>query len=144
MFEIGPIGCIPSFSKKLRHNGRCNEEYNALAVIFNNQLSEMLKNLTSTLQGSAFILGHGHWLGYDAIINPSAYGLMDPTSPCCITWGNGTSACIPELEPCGDADKHYFWDGYHLTETIYSVIATKCFNGTSLCIPKNIKELVED
>ncbi|XP_006365666.1 GDSL esterase/lipase 7-like [Solanum tuberosum] len=144
MFEIGPIGCIPSFTKKLRHNGRCNEEYNALAVIFNNQLSEMLKNLTSTLQGSAFILGHGHWLGYDAIINPSAYGLMDPTSPCCITWGNGTSACIPELEPCGDADKHYFWDGYHLTETIYRVIATKCFNGTSLCIPKNIKELVED
>lgn len=74
MFEIGPIGCIPSFTKKLRPNGRCNEDYNALAVIFNNQLSDMLKNLTSTLQGSAFILGHGHWLGYDAIINPSVYG----------------------------------------------------------------------
>lgn len=71
-------------------------------------------------------------------------GLMDPTSPCCITWGNGTSTCIPELVPCRDANKHYFWDGYHLTETLYRVIATKCFNGTSVCIPKNIKELVED
>lgn len=70
-------------------------------------------------------------------------GLMDPSSPCCVTWGNGTSACIPELVPCRDADKHYFWDGYHLTETVYRVIATKCFNDTSVCIPNNIKELVE-
>ncbi|MCD7450940.1 hypothetical protein HAX54_009086 [Datura stramonium] len=142
-FQARPIGCIPSLTKQLRHNGLCAEEYNRLAVIFNNQLSDMLKNLTSTLHGSAFILGHAHWLGYDAIINPSIYGLMDPTSPCCITWGNGTSACIPELLPCRDANKHYFWDGYHLTETVYGVIATKCFNDTSVCIPNNIKELVE-
>ncbi|KAK4360701.1 hypothetical protein RND71_019653 [Anisodus tanguticus] len=143
MFEIGPIGCIPSFKKHIWHNGVCVEEYNHLAVIFNNQLSDMLKNLTSTLPGSAFILGHAHWLGYDALTNPSTYGLMDPISPCCITWANGTSACIPELVPCRNADKHYFWDGYHLTETVYRVIATKCFNGTSVCIPNNIKELVE-
>ncbi|PHT55164.1 hypothetical protein CQW23_03650 [Capsicum baccatum] len=143
VFEIGPIGCIPSFTKKLSHNERCAEKYNDLAVMFNNQLSDMLKNFTSTLPDSAFILGNAHWLGYDAIINPFTYGLMDPSSPCCVTWGNGTSACIPELVPCRDADKHYFWDGYHLTETMYRVIATKCFNDTSVCIPNNIKELVE-
>ncbi|XP_059294971.1 GDSL esterase/lipase 7-like [Lycium ferocissimum] len=143
MFEIGPIGCIPSLKKQLRQNGLCVEEYNHMAVIFNNQLSDMLKNLTSTLQGSAFILGHAHWLGYEAVTNPSTYGLMDPISPCCITWANGTSACIPELVPCRNAEKHYFWDGYHLTETVYRVIATKCFNGTSVCIPNNISELVE-
>ncbi|XP_016481042.2 GDSL esterase/lipase 7-like [Nicotiana tabacum] len=144
MFEIGPIGCIPSLTKQLKHNGLCAEEYNNLAVIFNHLLSDMLKNLTSTLKGSAFILGHAHWLGYDAVTNPSTYGLMDPIGPCCVTWANGTSACIPELVPCRNADKHYFWDGYHLTETVYRVIATKCFNATDVCIPKNIKELVED
>ncbi|KAI3452170.1 hypothetical protein Pfo_008835 [Paulownia fortunei] len=74
MFEIGPIGCIPSSTKQFKHNGRCVEEINQLAVIFNNQLAPMLQNLTSTLQGSAFILGHAHWLGYDAVINPSKYG----------------------------------------------------------------------
>lgn len=74
MFEIGPIGCIPSLTKQLKHNGLCAEEYNNLAVIFNNQLSDMLKNLTSTLRGSALILGHAHWLGFDAVTNPSTYG----------------------------------------------------------------------
>ncbi|KAK6154968.1 hypothetical protein DH2020_009216 [Rehmannia glutinosa] len=73
MFEIGPIGCIPSSTRQFKHNGQCVEEINQLAIMFNNHLAHMLHNLTSTLQGSSFILGHAHWLGYDAAINPSKY-----------------------------------------------------------------------
>ncbi|KAK4477536.1 hypothetical protein RD792_016765 [Penstemon davidsonii] len=144
MFEIGPIGCIPSITRTMKHIGRCHSEVNNLAVVFNNLLAPMLQNLTSTLEGSAFILGHAHWLGFDAVMNPSNYGLTDSSNPCCVTWLNGTSACIPELGPlaCHDPDKHYFWDGYHLTETVYRTIASLCFNGTSVCLPKNIQDLV--
>lgn len=74
MFEIGPIGCIPSSTKQFSHNGLCAEDINQLAVIFNNQLASMLQNLTSSLEGSYFVLGHAYWLGYKAIINPSKYG----------------------------------------------------------------------
>ncbi|KAK2986151.1 hypothetical protein RJ640_019557 [Escallonia rubra] len=75
-FEIGPIGCIPSIARQNKHNGRCVEEINQLANVFNKQLATMLTNLTSTLEGSAFILGHANWLGYDAIIRPSSYGVV--------------------------------------------------------------------
>ncbi|GER45275.1 GDSL esterase/lipase 7 [Striga asiatica] len=146
MFEIGPIGCIPSTTRQMKHNGTCVEEVNQLAIMFNDNLAPMLQNLTSTLQGSTFVLGHGHWLGYDAAINPSNYGLNDSSTACCVTWLNGTSGCIPELGAlaCRDPEKHYFWDGYHLTETMYRTIATYCFNGSSVCIPKNIQQLISE
>ncbi|KAK3012396.1 hypothetical protein RJ639_010561, partial [Escallonia herrerae] len=59
-FEIGPIGCIPSIARQNMHNGICVEEINQLANVFNKQLATMLANLTSTLEDSAFILGHAN------------------------------------------------------------------------------------
>ncbi|KAK2977962.1 hypothetical protein RJ640_029672, partial [Escallonia rubra] len=137
-FEIGPIGCIPSIARHNKHNGRCVEEINQLANVFNKQLATMLTNLTSTLEDSAFILGPGNWLGYHAIRSPSSY---DSSNPCCITWANGTSGCIPGLARCPNTDKHYFWDGFHLCEAVYSVIAARCINGTGVCITMNMQEL---
>ena len=76
MFELGPIGCIPSIATRhVREGEKCDEEKNEIVSMFNEQLALMLNNLTSTLQGSHFILGHANWLGYDAIINPSKYGM---------------------------------------------------------------------
>ncbi|CAI9758718.1 unnamed protein product [Fraxinus pennsylvanica] len=143
MFEIGPIGCIPSVTRKFKPSGRCVEKINQLAITFNDQLATLLKNLTSTLQDSEFTLGRVHMLSYDAVINPSNYGLKDSSNPCCITWANGTSGCIPLLPACHEPDKHYFWDGFHVTEAVYKVVGTRCINGTSVCIPKNIKDLVQ-
>ena len=76
MFEIGPIGCIPSITRKLRnkHNGQCVEEINQVVSLFNQGLPALLKKLTSTLQGSTFVLGQANFLGYDAIKHPSKYG----------------------------------------------------------------------
>ncbi|XP_002525954.2 GDSL esterase/lipase 7 [Ricinus communis] len=144
MFEIGPIGCIPSITRP-RHNkvenGKCKEEANQLVSFFNNKLAAMLQNLTSTLHGSTFVYGHANWLGYDAVIHPSRYGLMNTKNPCCKTWGNGTSGCIPWLAPCSNPNKHYFFDAYHLTETVCSSIASRCINDPSVCSP-TVNELV--
>ncbi|KAJ6936408.1 GDSL esterase/lipase 7-like [Populus alba x Populus x berolinensis] len=142
VYEIGPIGCIPSMTRKKKHSGKCVEESNQLVAYFNDDLLGMLQNLTSTLPNSIFVRGHAHWLGYDAIINPSKYGLLDTSNPCCKTWANGTSACIPELKPCPNPNQHYFFDGYHLTETVYSVLAGACINDRSVCSP-TLRELVQ-
>ncbi|VFQ58450.1 unnamed protein product [Cuscuta campestris] len=139
VFEIGPIGCLPFFKHR---NETCVEEYNQLVVLFNQQLGDALRNLSTALRESQFVLGHGYSLGYDTFKSPSTYGLTDPNNPCCVTWREGTSVCIPEMKPCVDADKHYFWDGYHATEAFYRTVATLCVNGTSVCLPKNIKDLV--
>ena len=76
MFEIGPIGCIPSIIKKVcnKHNGQCMEEINQIVSLFNQGLPALLKTLTSTHEGSTFVLGQANFLAYDAIKHPSKYG----------------------------------------------------------------------
>ncbi|KAL0350744.1 UNVERIFIED_CONTAM: GDSL esterase/lipase [Sesamum radiatum] len=157
IFEIGPIGCIPSTTKQVKHKGRCVEQINQLANMFNNHLAPMLQNLTSSLSWLGLHLGHATGLAtrqysihLNTVTNSSPSSdptcLTDSSNACCVTWMNGTSACIPELGAlaCREPNKHYFWDGYHLTEAVYKTIATHCFNGSSVCIPKNIKELVSE
>ncbi|XP_008230312.1 PREDICTED: GDSL esterase/lipase 7 [Prunus mume] len=143
MFEIGPLGCIPSIAKTHNHSGNCVEDTNELATIFNEKLHVTLANLTITFQGSFFVLGRANWIGYDAITSPVKYGLMDGSNPCCTTWADGTSECIPLLAPCLEPNNYFFWDAFHLTESVSSVIATGCFNGSTVCTPLNIKKLVE-
>ncbi|KAG9142467.1 hypothetical protein Leryth_018242 [Lithospermum erythrorhizon] len=143
VFEIGPLGCIPSIIRKSAHIGLCVEQINNITSLFNVQLSLMLNNIRSILEGSDFILGHSFWISYDAIIHPANYGLEDSSNPCCITWKNGTSGCIPYLSACSNPSKRYFWDGYHVTEPIYKMIAEHCFNDSKVCMPKTIQELLE-
>ncbi|XWS75627.1 hypothetical protein CRYUN_Cryun01aG0107300 [Craigia yunnanensis] len=143
MLEIAPLGCIPHYTRKYELIGQCHEETNQIVSYFNNKLHAMLKNLTSTLQGSIFILARIHSLGHDSITNPSKYGYTDTSNPCCTTWGNGTSACIPWLVPCPNPNQHFFWDGYHNTEKGNSVAASFCFNDPEFCSPFSIRELIQ-
>ncbi|KAK7381195.1 hypothetical protein VNO78_33725 [Psophocarpus tetragonolobus] len=125
-FEIGPVGCIPSVSRKHPHQGGCVEETNQIVTYFNERLPPILNNLTSTLPGSTFVLG-----------------ITDVSNPCCRTWENGTSGCIPLSKPCINRSKYMFWDTFHITETVYSVIASGCVSNSSACTPVTIQELVK-
>ncbi|XLU35635.1 hypothetical protein S245_071701 [Arachis hypogaea] len=142
MFGIGPIGCTPPISKTQLHKGDCLEETNQIVSYFNQRLPSLLSNLTFTLPHSSFVLGHAYSI-LDAFTNPSTYGLTDAKSPCCNAWENGTAACIPLTKPCMNPFEHFFWDGYHLTEAMYSYIASACLNGNKVCTPLNIQELVK-
>ncbi|KAL6135467.1 hypothetical protein ACLB2K_067695 [Fragaria x ananassa] len=143
MFEIGPLGCIPSIAKTEKHDGDCVQGTNQLASIFNERLRVTLADLTFTFQGSLFVLGRANGIGYDAITSPLKYGLKDGSNPCCKTWNNGTSSCIPFAKTCSQPNSHFFWDAFHLTESANSVIATGCFNGSTICTPLNIQKLVQ-
>ncbi|XP_010265515.1 PREDICTED: GDSL esterase/lipase 7-like [Nelumbo nucifera] len=142
VFEIAPIGCMPIFTRIVPHEGPCVEELNQVVSVFNDGLPAMLKQLTTSLQGSTFAVGYGSKLGHDMITNPSKYGLGDTTDPCCIAANNGAWTCIPGFVSCSDSGKHAFWDGMHLTEAIYSTTGTRCFNDSSVCSP-TIQQLVQ-
>ncbi|KAJ0043236.1 hypothetical protein Pint_18912 [Pistacia integerrima] len=120
MFEIGAVGCIPAIK---REGVKCVEDKNQLVSYFNDGLLAMLRNLTTTLKGFQLCLTNAN-------------------NPCCTTWRNGESACIPFLKPCPKADKFYFWDGFHPTEAVHSLIASGCINNASVCIPVTLKDLV--
>ncbi|MFQ6667330.1 hypothetical protein Gotur_033391 [Gossypium turneri] len=144
MHEIAPLGCIPHYTRKYQVVvGKCHEQTNQIVSYFNTKLHELLKSLTSTLQASILVLARINSLGYDVITNPSKYGYSDASNPCCTTWGNGSAACIPWLEPCPNPNQHFFWDGYHNTETGNSVAASLCFNTSEFCTPFSIKDLIQ-
>ncbi|XP_022760116.1 GDSL esterase/lipase 7-like [Durio zibethinus] len=143
MFEIAPLGCIPHYTRKYELKGKCHHETNQIVSYFNNMLHATLKNLTSTLQGSMFSLARINSLVHDYITNPSKYGYTDTSYPCCTTWGNGTSLCIPWLVPCPNPNEHLFWDGYHNTEIGNSIAASLCFNDSEFCTPFSIRELIQ-
>ncbi|GMI66208.1 GDSL-motif lipase 7 [Hibiscus trionum] len=144
MHEIGPLGCIPHYTRKYELTGKCHEETNQIVSYFNHKLHELLQSLTSTLQGSVFVLARINSLSYDVINNPSKYGYSDGSNPCCTTWGNGSAACIPWLEACPNPNQHFFWDGYHNTETGNLVAASLCFNNAQFCTPFSIRDLIQN
>ncbi|KAF9624465.1 hypothetical protein IFM89_011473 [Coptis chinensis] len=142
IFELGPIGCMPTYTNRFKPIGPCLEYYNQLISHFNSQLSTTLDRLTNVLPGSLIINGQINALVKNIIENPSNYGFIDTKNPCCIA-GDGTLACTPALPPCMSDDRYLWWDGYHLTEAAYSIIAKTCYSGSHICSPFNIKKLAQ-
>ncbi|KAF6169117.1 hypothetical protein GIB67_038614 [Kingdonia uniflora] len=165
VFEIGPIGCMPTYTKNQKPAGQCVEEYNQLVNYFNTQLAVMLPQLTSTSYGSFFINGKINKIVHNMIQNPCDYGenqvnsfynlenssqpsdnpliagFVETKDPCCFAW-DGTLTCTPNVLPCHNIDGYFWWDAYHLTQAVYSVIARDCFNGSLACVPVNIQQLL--
>jgi len=69
-------------------------------------------------------------------------GLSDASKACCRTWADGTG-CMPLAAPCTNRSKSVFWDNIHLTQTVYSIIASQCISNRSVCTPVTIEELVK-
>lgn len=140
-FDVGPVGCTPFISGKHPHPGDCDEEANQVVSYYNQMLPATLNNLTSSLPGSKFALGHANTLATEAIKNPSKFGLVDVRNPCCIAAAN--LLCVPLTIPCQNRGEHLFWDGVHLTEAAYSGLASRFIRDKSSCTPMTIQELVK-
>ncbi|KAF5206368.1 GDSL esterase/lipase [Thalictrum thalictroides] len=143
MFELGPIGCMPAYTHRLQPRGLCLDGYNQLVSDFNTQLPLTLNRLANILRDSVFIHGQTNTLVKNMIVNPFKYGFVDTKNPCCIA-GDATLACTPNLPPCLNDNQYLWWDGYHLTEAAYSIVARDCFSGSLVCSPININQLVQN
>ncbi|XP_042480038.1 GDSL esterase/lipase 7-like [Macadamia integrifolia] len=139
VFNIASIGCTPAllYSKKLTSG--CAEDVNQLISLYNEGLPDMLQNLTSSLQGSNFVLGEFYASSYDSNQNPSKYGFTT-RSPCCVI-NTTTAQCIQDVQPCLDRTTHIYWDAVHPTQESNFLFATGCFYGTTQCTPINILQL---
>ncbi|XP_050234210.1 GDSL esterase/lipase 7-like [Mercurialis annua] len=140
--ELGPLGCIPAIAKVVPHKGNCIEEINQLIIFFNENLAIAVQKLTTFLPGSKFVHVRSHALSYDAIVNPSTYGLKDTSNTCCDALNNGTSGCIRGKPSCPNPEQFYFFDAFHPTEVSYSLIASRCINDSSICSP-TLEEFVK-
>ncbi|KAL2899102.1 GDSL esterase/lipase 7, partial [Bienertia sinuspersici] len=145
VLEVGPLGCLPIYRKKGGHDETwCDESKNANATMFNTRLAPMLHNLSSDYPDSYFTLGKLYELTDDVFKHPSNYGMTNVSSSCCVTGPFlGNLACYPFMDACADPEKHLFWDGAHPTQASHQLLATPCFNGSNVCVPNNIQQLVQ-
>ncbi|KAF5188804.1 hypothetical protein FRX31_021609 [Thalictrum thalictroides] len=69
-------------------------------------------------------------------------GIEDVEHSCCFT-GDKHDLCTRDLPPCPNSNQYLWWDGFHPTQQAFSIIARDCYNGSAVCSPMNIDQLVQ-
>ncbi|KAL1204591.1 GDSL esterase/lipase [Cardamine amara subsp. amara] len=138
-----PVGCWPAFLTEYRASNK--EEYDPLTACLkwlnefvkhhNNELQEELNRLQK-LYPHVTILYADY---FNALLHifqePAKFGFMNrPLSACCGSGGpynyNSVSQCGTKgVYCCIDPSKYVHWDGFHLTESAYRLIAVGLLEG---------------
>ncbi|KAM7273900.1 hypothetical protein ACFE04_028564 [Oxalis oulophora] len=115
------IGCVKSVD---------NQSYQHNAV-----LQAKIEDLRKQ-NPQAVITYLDYWNAYKTVIkNPKGYGFKEPFTVCC---GNGDApynfsvfeVCgTPNAKACANPSQYINWDGVHLTEAMYKVMAKMFLNG---------------
>ncbi|XP_009598192.1 GDSL esterase/lipase At1g29670 [Nicotiana tabacum] len=127
VFGLGGIGCIPAeldlYGTK---DSGCVDSINKAVQYFDDKLIPMINDLNSNLPNTKFIYVNSTSIG---IGDPSSIGITNLLDPCCemsSTIANGQ--CKYGGGACSDRASHYFWDGFHPTETPNKVTATRAYS----------------
>uniref|UniRef100_A0A803LC75 Uncharacterized protein n=1 Tax=Chenopodium quinoa TaxID=63459 RepID=A0A803LC75_CHEQI len=145
VLEVGPLGCLPVYRRPGGYDEAwCDEGKNMNATMFNDRLAPMLEDLGSTYPDSLYTLGRLYNLTNDIFKNPRYYGMSNVSHSCCVTGEIlGHLACYANMRPCANPEKYLFWDGAHPTQASHNILASACFNGSDICVPNNIHQLVQ-
>ncbi|XP_039068816.1 GDSL esterase/lipase 7-like [Hibiscus syriacus] len=106
-----PLGCQPNLN--LRDN--CNEVPNERAMLFNQMLSNLTKDLQSTLPKSQFVLVDLYKIFEDVFKSPASY----------------VERCVENVEPCKDRSSNVFFDGFNPTESMHFIWARRLLKDSS-------------
>ncbi|KAK7269550.1 hypothetical protein RIF29_22281 [Crotalaria pallida] len=130
---VGQIGCAPfNYNRTLTPNPQdCNEETNQKAKPFSDKLPKKVQKLQTQLPGSVFSILDGVNFFTKIKNNPEKFGFTTFFKPC----------FIENVPLCENRKQHVYWDFGHLSEATNKIYADKCFDGSKLCSPVNVKEL---
>ena len=74
--NVGPTGCTPRAIAGSHQHGECVEELTALSRLHNRDLTNVLENLESKLQGFKYSIFDYYNELRDRVKNPSQYGRL--------------------------------------------------------------------
>ncbi|CAM6099718.1 unnamed protein product [Calypogeia fissa] len=144
VFNVGPLGCIPSqLAQNNVQDGSCIDYINGYVQGFNRAAGILLNTLSGQLPGSMFVYGNAYDLVLEKVLQPANYGLINVNTGCC-GFGkyNGQIPCVTGIKPCAERGAYLFWDPFHPTDAVNAQLATSFFSGpTSTISPVNIKQL---
>ncbi|XP_010534856.1 PREDICTED: GDSL esterase/lipase At1g71250 isoform X2 [Tarenaya hassleriana] len=141
---IGPLGCIPNQRASGRAPlGRCLDSVNQMLGTFNEGLRSLVDQLNQRSQGAIFAYGNTYGAVGDILNNPTAYGFSVIDRACCgIGRNQGQITCMPLQYPCPNRTQYVFWDAFHPTQTVNSILARRAFYGPpSDSYPVNVQQM---
>lgn len=149
VFGISPLGCSPGmrFLGLSRWKGECDPIVNALFQQFNSGLQKIVFHLNQNLEGGVFIYVNNYDFMLNLINNGKALGFSDTVSACCGDGPyNGRVGCglDPGCSICKDPKEYVYWDRFHPTERVQSMIAEEVLGGDSSFVsPMNLRGLIQ-
>ncbi|KAK1317630.1 GDSL esterase/lipase [Acorus calamus] len=129
-----PMGCLPLERSTNAVSGKsgCVEMYNKVARDFNVKLKALAGKLRSEVRGLRIVYSPLYDKLLDAIDHPSSYGFENVEEGCCATGMFEMGYLCNSWNPftCPDANKYVFWDAFHPTERLNSILADYFMNTT--------------
>ncbi|KAK1371863.1 GDSL-like Lipase/Acylhydrolase superfamily protein [Heracleum sosnowskyi] len=152
LMSLYPIGCSPlSIAAQPAKRKGCNKSHNEAALLFNAKLKAMVKGIRPQKPGPNVVMVNGYKIVRDIIRNPASNGFVNANESCCkvLTAGEGRVEarilCEKGGSTCEDRKKQVYFDGFHLTEAVNVILATKAFgsNLTTDAYPFSISKLAQ-
>lgn len=144
--NLGPLGCTPlMISLDNLDNGSCVGFANGIISDFNTGLENMIKNkLQNQFLDARFVLSDNYAVLREVINNPAAYGFKYANESCCgLGHLRAEFPCSPISGLCFHRADYVFWDAFHPTDALNSILATTQYAGSPEFVrPVNLKQLM--
>ncbi|EPS67408.1 hypothetical protein M569_07365, partial [Genlisea aurea] len=129
MVGVGPIGCSPNMLAQYSADGAtCVQKVDSTIEIFNGKLIELIDRLNSNLSDSKFTYINVGGIFQEILDNPIGFGFKVANAGCCGLGRNrGLVTCLPHQPPCRNRDEYLFWDAFHPTEAVNTIIARRTY-----------------
>ncbi|KAM0898798.1 hypothetical protein ACQ4PT_021712 [Festuca glaucescens] len=134
-----PIGCVPAYLSAHQSGNQsdydehgCLRWYNDFSQRHNAALQQEVARLRSKNPGAKVVYADYYGAAMQFVRNPQQFGIADPLVACC--GGDGKyhtgKPCDKNATLWGNPSGFASWDGIHMTEKAYSVIAAGVLDGS--------------
>ncbi|XP_039131570.1 GDSL esterase/lipase At1g28650-like [Dioscorea cayenensis subsp. rotundata] len=143
-----PIGCMPSYLSAFGHNTedfddfKCLKSFNSFAMIHNEKLQASLAQLRETYPHVQIMYADYFHAFMHLLEKASLHGFEKDSlmKACCGAGGkynfDATKICgAPGTSVCENPSNHISWDGIHLTQEAYKVMAKTLISPGGFIIP---------
>ncbi|KAK8609677.1 hypothetical protein V6N13_093093 [Hibiscus sabdariffa] len=140
---IGPLGCIPNQrAAGQAAPGRCVDYVNNILGTFNEGLKSLVDQLNKR-PGAVVAYGNTYGAVGDILNSPATYGFNVVDRGCCgIGRNQGQITCLPLAYPCTNRNQYVFWDAFHPTQAVNTILARRAIYGPpSDVYPFNIQQM---
>ncbi|KAK6947928.1 GDSL lipase/esterase [Dillenia turbinata] len=146
LMGLPPIGCAPYYMWRYgSQDGKCIEMINDMILEFNFVMRYMVEELRLELPDANVTFCDVFQGSMDIIKNHQRYGFSVTADACCgLGKYRGFIMCISPEMACRNASYHIWWDQFHPTDAVNSILADNVWSGkhTNMCNPMNLKDLV--